>query len=75
MANLDLDKLILHFAQYNEAEGKSPNTVLWYTEMLSAFAKFHRSVGATVILSESNLLSVRDFILHEPNKPASPYTV
>jgi len=75
MANLDLDKLILHFAHYDETEGKSPSTVLWYTEMLSAFAKFHRSVGATAILSEFNLLSERDFTLHEPNKPASPYTV
>jgi hypothetical protein len=43
MANLDLGKLISHFAQSNKAEGKSPKTVSWYTEMLSDFARFQRS--------------------------------
>ena len=30
MAELELEKLILHFAQSNRAEGKSPKTVSWY---------------------------------------------
>jgi site-specific recombinase XerD len=75
MANLDLGKLISHFAQSNKAEGKSPKTVSWYTDMLSDFAKFQRSVGATGILSEFNLPNVRDFIVHEQNRRVSPYTV
>jgi len=75
MANLDLNTLISHFAQSNKAEGKSPKTVSWYTEMLADFAKFQRSVGATGILSEFNLPNVRDFIVHEQNRPVSPYTV
>ena len=75
MANLDLGKLISHFAQSNKAEGKSPKTVSWYTEMLSDFARFQRSVGATGILSEFNLPNVRDFIVHEQDRPVSPYTV
>jgi SNF2 family DNA or RNA helicase len=33
MAELELDKLILHFEQSNKAEGKSPKTITWYTEM------------------------------------------
>jgi len=75
MAELDLNKLILHFAQSNNAEGKSPKTVSWYTEMLSDFVKFQRSVGATGILSELALPNVRDFIIHEQNRQISPYTV
>lgn len=75
MANLDLNKLISHFAQSNKAEGKSPKTVSWYTEMLSDFVKFQRSIGATCILSEFNLPNVRDFIIHEQNRRVSPYTV
>jgi site-specific recombinase XerD len=75
MAELDLSKLILHFAQSNKAEGKSPKTISWYSEMLSDFIKFQRSVGATGILSEFNISSVRDFIVHEQNRQVSPYTV
>lgn len=65
MTELDLNKLISHFAQSNKAEGKSPKTVSWYSEMLSDFVKFQRSVGATGILSEFNLPNVRHFIIHE----------
>jgi len=75
MSELDLSKLILHFAQSNKAEGKSPKTVSWYSEMLSDFLRFQRSVGATGILSEFNLPNVRDFIIHEQNRRVSPYTV
>jgi len=75
MAELDLNKLILHFAQSNKAEGKSPKTVSWYSEMLSDFVKLQRSVGATGILSEFSLPNVRDFIIHEQNRQLSPYTV
>jgi len=75
MGKLDLSKLILHFAQCNKAESKSPKTVSWYTEMLSGFVKFQRSVGATGILSEFNPPSVRDFIIHEQNRQLSPYTI
>jgi len=38
MAELNLTKLVTHFAQSNKAEGKSPKTVSWYTEMLTDFA-------------------------------------
>ena len=39
MAELELDKLILHFEQSNRAEGKSPKTITWYTEMITGFPK------------------------------------
>ena len=39
MAELELEKLILHFAQSNKAEGKSPKTISWYSEMLTGFVQ------------------------------------
>lgn len=75
MADLDLTKLVSHFAQSNKAEGKSPKTVSWYTEMLFDFVKFLRSSGREVILAELHSLSVREFIVHEQARAVSPYTV
>ena len=40
MSNLDLNKLIIHFAQSNKADGKSPKTESWYTEMLTDYVKY-----------------------------------
>ena len=51
MAELDLTKLVSHFAQSNKAEAKSPKTVSWYTEMLFDFVKFLRSSGREAILA------------------------
>jgi hypothetical protein len=51
MAELDLTKLILRFAQSNKGEGKSPKTVDWYTEMLRDFVRFIRSSGKEAILA------------------------
>lgn len=65
MGELDLDKLISHFAQTNKAEGKSPKTVSWYSEMLSNFTRFLSQEGKEVILSHFNIANARDFIIHE----------
>ena len=40
MGDIKLLKLILHFAQSNKAEGKSPKTIQWYSEMLTDFTRF-----------------------------------
>jgi len=52
MAELDLTKLVSHFAQSNKAEGKSLKTVSWYTEMLLDFVRFVRSSDREAILAE-----------------------
>ncbi len=57
MAELDLEKLITHFAQSNEAEGKSPKTISWYSDMLNDFAKFLQTRGMKIILAEFDLLA------------------
>ena len=30
MAEMELEKLILHYSQSNRADGKSPKTIAWY---------------------------------------------
>jgi site-specific recombinase XerD len=75
MAELDLVKLISHFAQSNKAEGKSPKTVSWYSEMLFDFVSFLRSTDRRAILAELNAPTVREFIVREQGRGLSPYTV
>ncbi len=75
MAELELDKLILHFAQSNKAEGKSPKTISWYTEMLTGFARFLAASGDRPVLEEFNIASVREFVIHEQERKMSPYSV
>jgi site-specific recombinase XerD len=75
MAELELDKLILHFAQSNKAEGKSPKTIGWYTEMLTGFTRFLTASGERPVLKEFNIVSVRKFVIHEQEREISPYSV
>ena len=75
MAELDLTKLILHFSQSNKAEGKSPKTVAWYTDMLLGFAKFLKSMEISGILAEFNATTIREFVIREQKRALSPYTV
>ena len=75
MAELDLVKLISHFAQSNRAEGKSPKTVAWYTEMLFDFVKFLRSNGVEAILGGLSTTTARQFVIAEQGRGLSPYTV
>lgn len=75
MAEVELDKLILHFAQSNKAEGKSPRTIEWYSEMLGDFSRFLESEGYRGVLSRFDVQTVRDFVVHEQERGLSPYTV
>jgi len=75
MAELDLVKLVSHFAQSNKAEGKSAKTVSWYSEMLFDFVKFLRSTDRAAVLFEFNTVTVREFIIHEQGRGLSPFTV
>ncbi len=34
MAEIQLEKLLRHFSQCNQAEGKSPKTIEWYGEII-----------------------------------------
>jgi site-specific recombinase XerD len=75
MTQVKLDKLLVHFAQSNKAEGKSRKTVSWYSEMLGSFIRFLESQGSRALLSNFDIGSVREFIVHEQERSLSPYTV
>ena len=61
MAELELEKLILHFKQSKKAEGKSPKTITWYTEMITSFTRFLTGTGRRPVLEEFNIATVREF--------------
>lgn len=75
MLELDLGKLILHFAQCNKSEGKSPRTISWYTEAIMEFTKFLGASGRKLILGEFSVASTREFIIAQQTKGLSPFTV
>ncbi|MCX6003588.1 MAG: tyrosine-type recombinase/integrase [Chloroflexi bacterium] len=75
MSELDLGKLILHFAQCNKSEAKSQRTVSWYSEMLTEFTKYLAGSGREKVLREFSVTSVREFIISQQGKGLSPYTV
>jgi site-specific recombinase XerD len=75
MAELELEKLILHYSQSNRADGKSPKTISWYTEMLTTYSRFLAATGKNMVLSELNINSAREFVIHEQERRVSPYTV
>jgi site-specific recombinase XerD len=75
MAEIALDKLVLHFSQCNKAEGKSPTTVSWHTQMLTSFIAFLKKAGQNETLADLTTANVRGFILYEQNRGVSPYTV
>jgi site-specific recombinase XerD len=75
MAELELEKLLLHFEQSNKAEGKSPKTITWYTEMITGFTRFLIGTDRRPVLIEFDISAVREFIIHEQERELSPYTV
>jgi site-specific recombinase XerD len=75
MAEIELDKLVLHFAQSNKAEAKSPKTIAWYSDMLNDFVRFLESKSCRGVLSEFDIETVREFVVYEQERGMSPYTV
>lgn len=75
MAELDLEKLVSHFGQSNKVEGKSPKTIVWYTEMLTDFIRFLEGTDRKTMLANFDIELVREFIIHEQGRGLSPYTV
>lgn len=75
MSELDLNRLICHFSHSNKAEGKSPKTVAWYTEMLASFTGYLKSSGEHPSLSDLTIETAKDFVIHEQQRGVSPHTV
>jgi integrase/recombinase XerC/integrase/recombinase XerD len=75
MTKVKLDKLIVHFAQTNKAEGRSKKTISWYSEMLEDFNRFLKYKDSKGILSELDIQTVRQFVISQQERGLSPYTV
>ena len=75
MTEMDLDKLVLHFAQCMRAEGKSPKTISWYGEMIGSFIGFLKNSGKAPILAQFSLENAREFVINEQRRGVSPYTI
>jgi len=75
MSELDLKKLVNHYAQSNKAEGKSPKTIAWYGEMLLDFIRYLERTSRKVTLANLDIVLVREFIVHEQGRGLSPYTL
>jgi len=75
MANLELEKLIIDFANTNRTEGKSPQTVAWYSQMLRAFVAYLVATGEPPVLASLTIMKVREYVAHEQQRGLAPNTV
>jgi len=77
LTSLDIPELINRYQLSNQAEGKSPRTVRWYTEMLRAFAKYLALNHDAHDLTAFDVDTARGYILYLKQKPrfqGHPYT-
>ncbi|MBA7513936.1 Tyrosine recombinase XerD [subsurface metagenome] len=73
----DFDGLVTTYEISNQAEGKSPRTIVWYTEMLMSFSGYMKVELQRHDLSAFNIDIIRNYIIHLRNKPkfqGHPYT-
>jgi len=75
MSQLELQNLILHFSQSNKADGKSPKTVSWYSEMLTCYVKYLEASNISPILANLRINTAREFIVNEQARQLSPSTL
>lgn len=74
---LAIDELVDRYATSNKADGKSPSTVKWYTEILTSFSGYVKSKLGKNGLSVFTLELARGYILYLRQKPrfqGHPYT-
>ena len=75
MANVSLEKLLLHFSQCMKSDGKSPATITWYNEMIPRFLNFLEANNKKPVLSEFNIEVSSDFVIYEQERNLSPLTI
>jgi site-specific recombinase XerD len=74
MTDLELRRLLTHYAQGIAAEGKSPTTVKGYREIIGRFFRYLETEGLPDVLTSLNLGTARDYILYQLNRGLSPFT-
>ena len=63
-----ISECIEYFKLCNQAEGKSPKTIEWYTENLNLFYRYLRSRHLPDSLESINIKLLREYILYLQNK-------
>jgi len=72
-----LTELTNHYELSNYADGKSPKTIRWYSDILKSYIKYRKENGYPYDLSSFNIDSVREYILylrHKPKFAGHPFT-
>ncbi len=64
-----MEDLISLYELSNQAEGKSPKTVSWYTEMLQAFSRYLSANHHACDVTAFEIDTVREYILYLKQKP------
>lgn len=64
-----LGELIGRYELSNCADGKSPKTIRWYSDILKSYLKYLKGNGYPCDLSSFNMDSVRGYILYLRRKP------
>ena len=65
----DISEPIKKYELANLAEGKSPRTIPWYTEMLMSFSRYMKVELQCHDLSAFNIDNVRNYVIYLQNKP------
>ena len=74
---LGFDGLVTAYEISNQAEGKSPRTIAWYTEMLMSFSGYSKGELHCDDLTAFNIDAIRNYIIYLRSKPkfqGHPYT-
>ncbi|MFC1982540.1 tyrosine-type recombinase/integrase [Chloroflexota bacterium] len=77
LAALSLDDLIRRYEMSNRADGKSPRTISWYTDMLTLFSQYLKEKLHQHDISAFTIDTVREYIIYLRCKPrfeGHPYT-
>ncbi len=77
VAALNLDDLIRRYELSNRADGKSPRTISWYTDMLTLFSHYLKEKRYQKNISTFKIDTVREYIIYLRGKrrfEGHPYT-
>ena len=62
--SIPLERLARHFEAYNRSEGKSHQTVIWYSRVIRYFGDYLKGRQLDDTLDNLHVDLVRDFVLH-----------
>jgi len=68
-ASPTLAEFISRYELSNYADGKSPKTIGWYSDILKSYVRYRKENGCPLDLSKFNMDSVREYILYLRRKP------